>query len=367
LVMRIWQGLLSRDAQAPNGETRGSNELIWRRASRYAIGAAVAFALIAEFGSVSFAQRTSSTTSKRGFNLSGDVRVDESQAVEQTPLVLDVMLYTKGDQLVGRQRISPGGRYRFMDLFDGDYNIVVEVENKEVARVSLFIAQTSPVDLKQDITLEWRSTGYRSSSGSGVVSAADLYNRSSSNKSLYQKANREIDGKNYSAAMSTLLGLVAADPGDFPAWSDLGMLYFIQKDYEAAENSYASALKAKPDYFRALLSQGRVQLARKNYPRAIETLEAALKVERKSASANFFLGEAYLQVKKGSKAVGYLNEALTLDPVGMADAHLRLAALYNGAGMKDKAALEYEQFLKTKPDYPERKKLEEYISANKKQ
>jgi tetratricopeptide (TPR) repeat protein len=279
--------------------------------------------------------------------------------------VLDVILYTKGDQVYARQRISPNGRYRFMDVFDGDYYIVIEAENKEVARVSLFISTTSPTELKQDIALEWRSTGFRTR-GSGVVSVADAYNRSSANKSLYQKSAKEIESKSYPQAIATLLGLVAADPRDFPAWSDLGMLYFIQKDYEAAENSYASALKAKPDYFRALLSQGRVQLARKNYTGAIESLEAAVKVEPKSASANFFLGEAYLQVKKGSKAVGYLNEALSLDPVGMAEAHLRLAALYNGAGMKDKAAVEYEEFLKTKPDYPDRKKLEEYISANKK-
>ena len=46
--------------------------------------------------------------------------------------------------------------------------------------------------------------------------------------------------------------------------------------------------------------------------------------------------------------------------------HLRLALLYNGAGMKDKAALEYEQFLKKRPEYPDRKKLEKYIAANKK-
>ena len=50
----------------------------------------------------------------------------------------------------------------------------------------------------------------------------------------------------------------------------------------------------------------------------------------------------------------------------MAQAHLRLAALYNAAGLKDKAAIEYEEFLKKKPDYPDRKKLEQYISQNKK-
>ena len=49
----------------------------------------------------------------------------------------------------------------------------------------------------------------------------------------------------------------------------------------------------------------------------------------------------------------------------MAEAHLRLAVLYHGAGMKDKAAAEYEQFLKKKPDYPNRKTLEQYIAKNK--
>ena len=76
--------------------------------------------------------------------------------------------------------------------------------------------------------------------------------------------------------------------------------------------------------------------------------------------------QAYLQIKKGSLAVGYLNEAIKLDPMGMADAHLRLAVLYNAVGMKDKAAAEYEEFLKKRPDDPEKQQLQAYITANKK-
>ena len=60
-----------------------------------------------------------------------------------------------------------------------------------------------------------------------------------------------------------------------------------------------------------------------------------------------------------------MNEALKLDPIGMADAHLRLGALYNVAGYKDRAVAEYEQFLQKKPDYPEKQKLMDYIQANK--
>jgi hypothetical protein len=34
--------------------------------------------------------------------------------------------------------------------------------------------------------------------------------------------------------------------------------------------------------------------------------------------------------------------------------------------MKDKAAAEYEEFLKTHPNYVDRKRLEQYIAENKK-
>ncbi len=117
---------------------------------------------------------------------------------------------------------------------------------------------------------------------------------------------------------------------------------------------------------RCLISLGRLRIARKNFDGAIEVLTQAIKVQPTSSQANYFLGEAYLQVKLGSKAVPYLNAALKLDPVGMADAHLRLAALYNARDLRDKAATEYLEFLKLRPDYAEKKKLEAYISANKK-
>jgi tetratricopeptide (TPR) repeat protein len=228
--------------------------------------AAVAIACIAEFGTTSFAQRTTTTYSKRGFIIYGDVRVEGSQAPDaQKPTVLDLILYTNGNQVYGRQRISPNGRYRFNDVFDGDYYIVVEIENQEVGRFPVLISTTSPTEIKQDIELQLVPNSRRSAGGAGVVSAADIYNRSGTNKSLYQRSQKEIESKNYVQALATLRQVVESDPKDFPAWSDLGMIYFVvQKDYEAAEKSYRSALTARPDYFQALLNLGRVQLVRKN-------------------------------------------------------------------------------------------------------
>jgi tetratricopeptide (TPR) repeat protein len=76
-----------------------------------------------------------------------------------------------------------------------------------------------------------------------------------------------------------------------------------------------------------------------------------------------FLGEAYLKLRKGSKAIPYLNEAAKL---GRIEAHLDLGWLYNAAGLKEKAVIEYEEVLRKQPNYADRQRLEQYISENKK-
>ena len=323
-------------------------------------------AFILALQSAAFAQAQNSSMpgagTRRAFTLFGDLKVDESQAAgANTNVIFDVILYTRGNEVFQRQRVGNNGRYRFNNVFNGDYYLAVELDSVEIARMPVLISQNAVEQIRQD--LEFRFKG-PARPPAGVVSVAD-YNRSSKTNALYQRAAHEIETKNFTQAIATLRSVVEADPKDFPAWTDLGMVYFIQKDLESAENSYTSAIQAKPDHVAALVNLGRVRLARKNNEGAIEPLEAALKADPKSATANYFLGETYLALKKGSKAVGYLNEALKLDPVGMADAHLRLAALYNLAGYKDRAAAEYEQFLVKKPDYPEKQKLMDYIEANK--
>ena len=239
----------------------------------------------------------------------------------------------------------------------------VEVENSEVARFKIDLSSPLKHEMRQDIEFELKET---TSNKAAVVSAADQYNRSEQAANAYRKATDSAEKKHYDQAVVLFRQIVESDPKDFPAWADLGRLYFIQKNFDEAEKAYLEALKLKPDYQLALISLGRLRIVQKNFEGAIEVLSRAVKVQPPSAQANYFLGESYLQIKKGSLAVGYLNEAIRLDPVGMADAHLRLGALYNAVGMKDKAAAEYEEFLKKRPDDPEKEKLKAYIAANKK-
>lgn len=293
----------------------------------------------------------------------GDIKIDQTQSGTDKPITLELTLYNEYGNALARQRVQSNGRYRFIDITDGRYYITIEYEGTELDRFIVDFSSQHKSDLQKDIELQARVIS--EAAKAAVIAAADKYDRSSKTSSMFSKAMDARKNKKNDEAVTLLRQVVETDRADFPAWLELGTVYFIQKNYTEAEKAFTQAIAKHPDYAAALISLGRLRIVQKNYDGAIESLSQAVKVQPMSAMANYFLGEAYLQNKKGSMGVGYMKEAIKLDPVGMADAHLRLGALYNAAGMKDKAAAEYEEFLKKVPDYPDKVKLQEYVTANK--
>src|SRR5437588_2476264 len=310
------------------------------------------------FSSSALAQTRGSMT------LFGDVKVDESQARGNKLGSLTIVLYTQGGALViGRTTVPVGGRYRFNNIPSGEYELAVEADMSEIARMHVFVSGRPGSDYQQDLELAMKPLGPNSSAKPGTISANDLYKRSAANQSLFDKAQRAIDEKKYDDAVASLTQIVNADNADFQAWTELGTTYLLLQRKGEAEKAYQKALDARPTFSLALLNLGRLRVGDKKYEEAIASLTTLVELNPSSPDGNLFLGEAYLQLKKGSKAVPYLNEAAKL---GRPEAHLRLATLYDAVGMKDKAAAEYEQFLMKRADYPDRKKLEKYIAENKK-
>ena len=295
--------------------------------------------------------------------LYGDVKVEGTETdTAKKPLSFELILQIINGTIVDRQTVTSNGRYRFMDVRNGEYDVIVLSENEEVARLRVRVESVYKTDFRQDITLELRADG--KPGRPETVSAADSYKRTSANKSLFEKAQKATDEKKYDQALTLLSQLVAADPKDFQAWTELGTVHLMRNDVAEAEKAYRRALAERPAFSLALLNLGRLLVAQQKYEAAVEPLTRAVEIHPTSPDANRLLGEAYLQMKKGSKAVPYLNEAARL---GRADAHLRLAALYHAAGMKDRAAAEYRQFLDKEPKHPDREKLQRYIEENKKQ
>ncbi len=301
-----------------------------------------------------------------GHTVFGDFKVDDSRTASPKPQTFHVILYSRGGSVIARQPVTINGRFRFNDVRNGEYVIIVEMENQEVARMPIILSSPLKTDFRHDILLEWKDDGGKKAPAAGSISAADFYRRSPENQKLYDMAQDALKKKDLDHAITFFKQIVERDEQDFESWTELGTAHFRKEEAQEAERAYARALEKRPGFFIALLNLGKVRMMQKRYEPAIEALESAVKAQPASADANHFLGESYLQIKKGSRAVGYLYEAIRLDPQGKADVHLRIAALYHGAGMKEKAASEYEQFLAKRPDYPDKKKLQQYIAENKK-
>lgn len=303
----------------------------------------------------------------RGNMLFGDFNVDTSKVSGKTPEIFHIILYLTSGNVFSRQPISNGGRYKFLNVPNGEYELAIEVENQEVSRTRFIIRELRPTDVRRDLYLEWRET-FKSGgrTGATTVPAVEEYRRSAASQAKFDRALAEGKKKSYDTAIALLREIVRDDPKDFVAWTELGTVQFKKGGLDEAVQSYLRALENRPNFALALLNLGRLRLAQKNYENAIELLTRAVEAQPQSAEANHLLGESYLHVKRGSKAVGYLNEAIRLDPVGKAEVHLRLAALYNAAGMKDRAAIEYEKFVEKKPDHPDKKRFQKYISEHRK-
>jgi tetratricopeptide (TPR) repeat protein len=296
--------------------------------------------------------------------LFGDLKIDEGNVSGLKPQTFYVILYRTNGHVVGRQPVSNNGRYRFMDVPNGEYDLVVEVENQEVARIHMVIHEQSKTDVRRDIALAWKANNQPDKAAS--VIPLEEYQRPAANQPVYTQALDEIKKNRLDEGIALLQQLTKNDAKDFVAWTELGTAQFKKGRVEEAEKAYSGALEARPTYIVALMNLGKLRLSQKNFDGAVEIFGRAVLAQPQSADANLYLGESFLQIKKGSKAVGYLNKAIELDPLGKAEAHLRLATLYNGAGLKDKAVVEYEKFLEKKPDYPDKKKLQQYILDNKK-
>jgi Tfp pilus assembly protein PilF len=301
-----------------------------------------------------------------GHTLFGDVKIDESKVDTVVPLSFEIILYTESGTLLGRQTVGNNSRYRFLNVANGRYDVGVEVEGLEVARIRVWVQSAYKTDHRQDILLEWHEDTSRRRPRAQTVSAADFYVRTAQNKSRFERAQRLLDKRQYEEAASTLKQIVDTDPADFQAWTEFGTANLMRGHPAEAEKAYRHAIQQRPNFVLALLNLGRILVAQERYADAIEPLTRTTQARGESAEAHFLLGECYLKLKMGSKAVPHLSEALRIDPQGKAEAHLKLAGLYDAAGFKERAAAEYRMFLAKRPDYRERKKLEQYISQNNK-
>ena len=290
-------------------------------------------------------------------NVSGKITLEGVEKLKRKP-VISVSVLSAGTP-ASKAIANDTGYYIVKNVPRGVATIVVEVDALEVARQP--VNESGMGNPRFDVTIPWPMA--TTPAKPGVISAAQPYTRSAKNEELFRNAVAATKAKDTKAG-ELFNQLLSTDPKDYVAWTELGTMYFRDNSLDNAEACYFKAIELKKDYFVALLNLGKLYVSRKQADNAILVLSNAAKSTPDSADAQHYLGEAYLLAKRGSLAVPALNEAIRLAPMEKADLHLRLAALYDAAKMKDRAAVEYKAFLAKRPDHADRKQLEKYIQDN---
>jgi len=258
-----------------------------------------------------------------------------------------------------RQLIGQSGNYCFR-RFGASGMVVIEVDGVEVARKSF----SDLGDVRQREDFEVIAPQGQRIAAPGVVSTRFTRAPNDKTTDLYRQAAAAEGDKDLNGAVGYVKEIVTIDPQDFVAWAKLGSLYLSLNSLPEGEAALKRAIAVRHDYTPALLNLGTLYAVQTHIPEAIEMFKRAVVSDPASARAYRLLGEAYLQNRQGTMGLAALDEALRLDPVGMAECHLLKARLYDLAGAKNLASHEYKVFIAKMPDHPDRKKFEKYVKDN---
>lgn len=291
-------------------------------------------------------------------NVSGQITLQGFDRKQRQP-VINVRILLSG-ATADSTITNDTGFYLLRNVPRENVVLVVEIDGAEVTRQPIV---SSPMgNPRIDISIPWPIAA--DAVKPGVIAARPVYDRSPKNEEIFQSAMAASKAKETTKAISLLNKVLESDPKDFVAWTELGTIYFKENQLDNGEGCYFKAIELKRDYALALLNLGKLYMSKKQYDNAVLALSNAVKSSPDSSDAHHFLGESYLQLKKGSLAVVSLNEAIRLSPGEKAELHLRLASLYDSAGMKGKASAEYKAFLLKRPDFAQKAQLEKYIADN---
>lgn len=358
---------------SPSGFARAiAGRVLHGRAARLFFAAALAAAALPAQRAQAQVARPPISRAGSEHTIYGEVKIDESK-IERDKAGVDVrdafelILATEGGRVIEKRSVMNGTSFRFSNLSNGGYELIVESDGLPVARVRVFLDSPSRIEYRQDISLAWdKSDGSKIDPKKQIVSAADYYERPAATREAFERAVAAVKKKKFSDAAALLRQVVEADPKDHLAWAHLGSVHTSLGQAPEAERAYERALALRPDLLAAAANLGRLYVLSKNYGRAAELLRPVAERRPDSADVHHLLGEAYMQTGKTDDAITHFKEALRLDPNGKANVHLRLAAIHDAAGNKDKAAAELERFLAKRPDHPDRELFGRYVKENKK-
>ena len=143
---------------------------------------------------------------------------------------------------------------------------------------------------------------------------------------LVRSAGKNFQQGNYKAAEKQYQQILAEDPNNLDALSNLGVVYVRSGNLRSAESTLEKAVAIAPDNDFLLTTLGVVQYRQSKFDEAIVQLTKAITINPKSATAHNYLGIAASQKGRQKEAEKEILQAIANNPDD-ADAHFNLAVI----------------------------------------
>ena len=145
-------------------------------------------------------------------------------------------------------------------------------------------------------------------------------------RGFVRAAQKSFQLGNYKAAEKQYQQILAEDPNNIDALSNLGVVYVRSGNLRSAESALKKAVAVAPDNDFLLTTLGVIHYRQSKFDDAIVELTKAIAINPKSATAHNYLGIAASQKGRQQEAEQEILQALANNPDD-ADAHFNLAVI----------------------------------------
>jgi Flp pilus assembly protein TadD len=139
-------------------------------------------------------------------------------------------------------------------------------------------------------------------------------------------ARKNVEQGKYRTAEKQYQTVLAKDPKNLDALSNLGVVYFRAGKIRSAESTLKKALTIAPNDDFVLTTLGIVHYRQERFDDALKELRKAIELNPNSATAHNYLGITASQKGRQEEAEKEMLQAITNDP-NYADAHFNLAVI----------------------------------------
>lgn len=249
------------------------------------------------------------------------------------------------------------GRYEFRGLGAGTYSVSAKnpaVTSQVSDTIETDTSRTFSGNLTVNLFLRPPAEN-KAEQKKGILSVAEAtQNVPKKARALYAQSLKLKESQQHKEALEKLNQALEIYPDYYQALTTRGEIHIAARELKQAASDFAQALKINESYEAALRDAGYCALETGDHTQAAEYLEKAIKEDPTNAVSYLLLGIARLgEGGHQEEAEAALKQAIKLNPLGAARAHIHLANLYSGEHRYAEAVDELQIYLTMTPGAPD--------------